>query len=384
LVAVRSLEASDFGSFAAALTAYIFVVGIARAVCGEVLVVRHSVARATRAEAGATGTALALALVAGSLLVLVGVVASGALRQALVVLGVTMPGLLLQDTLRYVFVARGQPKNALLIDLVWALVLGALLAPVVYRGVDSAGVFVAAWGIAAGVSALVGVALGRVRPVASQIWPWLDDGRQLWPRFGSEFAVTLGAWQLTLLAIGAGLGLTALGSFRAVQVLFGPLHVLNMGTHLAVIPEGTRRRAEGRPVTGIVAVTAVLLGGMALVLALLLMLLPSRWGAAVLGASWTGASALILPFGIFMVSQGIVVAATVGLRILVAADRSLRAAIVTSVLVYGGAVAVSIAGEVQWVAWWLASAGLISAAVWWMVFVSTSAARPALTLGGTP
>ena len=83
---------------------------------------------------------------------------------AFLALGLTLPGLLLQDSWRYSFFALGRGSQAFLNDTVWAVAL--LPALVLLRGTGHADVFwfVFAWGAAAAVAAAVGPLQARVMP----------------------------------------------------------------------------------------------------------------------------------------------------------------------------------------------------------------------------
>ncbi len=60
-------------------------------------------------------------------------------------------------------------------------------------------------------------------------WRWLKRQRDLAPRFFTEFAVSIGAANLTFFAIGALARLAALGQVRAGQIALGPLNELGSG-----------------------------------------------------------------------------------------------------------------------------------------------------------
>ena len=73
-----------------------------------------------RAVANCTGTAFVVGLVAGACVLVVAALLDGAPRPAFLALGLTMPGLLLQDSWRFSFFAIGRGKQAFLNDMVWA------------------------------------------------------------------------------------------------------------------------------------------------------------------------------------------------------------------------------------------------------------------------
>jgi hypothetical protein len=76
-----------------------------------------------RAVANCTGTAAAVGLATGACVLLAAALLGGATRQAFLALGLTLPGLLLQDSWRFAFFARGRGSQAFLNDVAWAVTL---------------------------------------------------------------------------------------------------------------------------------------------------------------------------------------------------------------------------------------------------------------------
>jgi putative Mn2+ efflux pump MntP len=74
------------------------------------------------------------------------------------------------------------------------------------------------------------------------------------------------------------------------------------------------------------------LAGVSAAWAIMMYLMPDAVGHALLRRSWNSAHAVILPYGAVMAAAGSLTGATVGLRALAAARRSLQARIVTGVL----------------------------------------------------
>jgi hypothetical protein len=94
-------------------------------------------------------------------------------------------------------------------------------------------------------------------------------------------------------------------------------------------------------------------------------LLPASIGEALLKRSWQPAHAVILPYTAVMAASGMLTAATVGLRAMAAAKRSLRSRLVTGVLaVTGGTVGAATYGAVG-AALGLAAGLWIGGIQWW-------------------
>ena len=102
------------------------------------MMVRYSGATGARwrgATAAASATGIMVGAVAGVGCVVVGLLLPDPIGPALIALGVLMPGLMLQDSLRFAFFATGRPRSALLNDVVWTVLL-LLALVIVHRAGD--------------------------------------------------------------------------------------------------------------------------------------------------------------------------------------------------------------------------------------------------------
>lgn len=292
ILVARALSADGFGSFAVAFTVYAFFVGASRAVVAQPLVVRyaslgpgpfHTASRA------ATGAAALLGVAAGAGTAAAGLLVAGTTGACLVTIGVLLPGLLLQDMWRAVFVAAGRPAAALVNDVLWAVVQFALVGVLLWRGLDSAPAMLAGWGVAAAAAALLGGAQFRGSPRLRAALPWLVEQRSLLGYYAAGFLAIMGANQVTFLLI-ASLGTPAdVGALRGAQVVLGPLNLLGYSVSGFALAEMSRRQVSGR--TALRAAMAVS-GLMVLADAaygLVLVLVPDEVGVALLGSTWSTA-----------------------------------------------------------------------------------------------
>ena len=368
IVAARSLSAESFGGFALAMTVYFLAVGASRALCGDVVLARHSGASVDQIRSSSAGAALVLGLFGSVVLLLLAIVLAGPARSAVLALAVVLPGLLVQDAQRYLGIAAGAPATALANDVVWTLAQVLTLSFVLVAIETTVASFVLAWGLAACVAAGFGMWRHRIVPAPRRAARWLSEGRSVIPGFVVEFVATTGAWQITLIGVGGILGLTALGGLRGCQVLYGPLHVVNYGARLTVVPEAVRGgRTSPAAALRLANRTSIALGATAVVATSIIVLVPSPAGTWVLGDTWPATSPLVLPFGLFMVTQGMIAGASVGLRVQLASRAMTRAAAISGLgLVAGALLAAAVAGVLA-VAWVLFVAGCVGFAVWWVM-----------------
>jgi O-antigen/teichoic acid export membrane protein len=365
----RSLATQDFGAFSLAFATYVLALNASRGLATDPLVVRYSGADVTswrRAVAKSTGVAITVGLVAGACCVVVGLLLAGSTRTAFVALGMTLPGLLLQDSWRHAFFSARKGGQAFGNDLVWALSLLPLLG--VVAATEQSGVFwfVMAWGGSATLAAFVGGIQARLVPRLSGVAGWLVQHWELGPRYLAENLSLSGASQLRLYGLGWIAGMAAVGALRAAELLLGPLNVLILGIGLIAVPEAARMvRRSARRLGRFCLLLSSVQAGVALIWGMALLLLPEALGVRLLGLSWQPASKLLLPVTITVAGNGFWVAALTGLRALGAAPRSLRAQGYSSAIYLVGALGGAAVAGAAGAAWGSAAATLVAAFVWW-------------------
>jgi len=366
----RVLGATQFGAFSLAYVTYAFVLNASRGLATDPLMVRFSgtdLSTWRRAVASCTGTASVVGLSAGTCVLVAAAFLDGTTRAAFLALGLTLPGLMLQDSWRYSFFALGRGSQAFLNDLIWAAALVPTL--LVLRATGHADVFwyVFAWGAAAAVGAAVGPMQARVIPKLSESVGWISRHRDLGPRYLAENTSNSGAAQLRLYGVGIIVGIAAAGYVQAANTLMGPFLVVFMGMSLVTIPEAARvlRHSPRR-----LPLFCLLVGGGLAVIGLawglvLLVALPRGLGDWLLGSIWRPTYPLILPLTIAVGGACISVGATSGLHALGAARRSLRAMVLASAAFLAcGLVGAFIGGTVGSVRG-VAVATWFGALVWW-------------------
>lgn len=333
----RTLGAVQYGAFALAYVTYGFALNASRGLGTDPLLVRFSgtdLPTWKRAVARCTGTATVMGLVMGALALVVSMFLHGTTGMAFLALGLTLPGLLVQDSWRFAFFALGRGGQAFLNDTIWTIVL--IPALVLLRQTGHANVFwfVFAWGAAAAVAAVIGPLQARVLPKASGGWGWVSQHRDLGPRYLAEGTLNSSQNQLRNYGIGFILGLGALGYVQAANTLMGPFMVIFFGMGLVLLPEAARilRRSPGRlPLFCACAGGGLALLGLAWGVVLLLAL-PRGLGHLMLGSLWQPTYPLVLPSTIAVMGGCVQAGAGTGLHALGSARRSLRAMAVASAL----------------------------------------------------
>jgi O-antigen/teichoic acid export membrane protein len=332
----RELGAVQFGAFSLAYVTYAFVINASRGLGTDPLVVRFSgvdFPAWRRAVASASGTAALVGIAAAACVLGVAALADGTARLAFIALGVTLPGLLLQDSWRYAFFALGQGSRAFINDTIWAIVLVPALIALRMTGHADVFSFVLAWGAAANVAAAAGSVQARLLPRLSGAWQWMVSHRDLGPRYLAENTTNSVAAQLRVYGVGFILGLASVGYVQASTTLMGPFLVVLMGMSLVTVPEAAdvlrRSPRQLRKLCMLIAagLTIASLGwGAALLIAL-----PRGLGSLLLRGLWRPTYPLVLPATLSIAAACVIAGASAGLRALGASRRSLSAQIITSV-----------------------------------------------------
>ena len=367
---VHVLGAVQFGAFSLAYVTYGFVLNASRGLATEPLMVRFSgtdLPTWRRAVAGCTGTATVVGLAGGACVLAAAAVLSGPAGAAFLALGLTLPGLLLQDSWRYSFFALGRGSQAFINDTIWALTLLPALAVLRVTGHANVFWFVFAWGITGTIAAAVGPWQARVIPRPAGARGWVLQQRDLGPRYLAEGTTQNAAVQLRAYSIGLTLGLATLGSVQAAATLFGPMTILFLGMSLVTVPEAARvlrRSPRHLPLFCLVITGGLSLAGFAWGI-ILLVAVPRGLGNLLLGPIWRSTYPLLLPQMLFVIGQGIGFGVGTGLHALAAARRSLRLTVLMSVLYVIGSLVGAAVGGAAGAVWGAAVSQWISAVYGW-------------------
>jgi O-antigen/teichoic acid export membrane protein len=379
----RTLGAVQYGAFALAYVTYGFALNASRGLSTDPLLVRFSTTPLLtwrRAVSRCTGTAMVVGLVIGACVLAVGALLHGTTSLAFLALGLTLPGLLLQDSWRFAFFALGRGSQAFLNDAIWTVVL--IPALVVLRRSGHADVFwcVFVWGAASAVAAAAGPLQARVRPRLSGGWDWVWRHRDLGPRYLVEGTANSGQNQLRNYGLGFIVGLAALGYVQAASTLMGPFMVIFFGMGLVLLPEAARiLRRSPRQLPLFCACAG---GGLALLGltwgVILLVALPRGLGHLMLGSLWRPTYPLVLPSTIAIMGGCVQAGAGTGLHALGAARRSVRAMILSAALFVVCSLAGAVTGGALGTVWGAALSQWVGALLfWWQLRKALRAGPPA-------
>lgn len=315
IFAARQSSAGAFAEFAVVYAVFAVLLGACTAYVGQSLVLRGGAGRDPAELARDCRSAALFALAAaGAAGVLLAIPSYALSAPAPAALGLVLPIVLTQDTLRYAFSVLHLPHLALAADVLRLAVAVPALA--LLPGGPGAGTLVLAWGL----SALPALGLAGwllYRSTADAAGPpdpaaLLRRGH-LGQRFLVEFGVGNASSQLAIIGLGAFANPLAVGALRGASTVFGPLNVLyNAATGFGPPLLGRQPGGKARPA----ALAGGALAAVAVVWALVLSVLPDSWGRQLLGDTWQAASALIPATGTQYAAMALGTCGLLALRVL--------------------------------------------------------------------
>jgi O-antigen/teichoic acid export membrane protein len=366
IYAARELPGSQFGAFSLVFVTYAFILNGSRGLATEPLLVRHS-GEATdswrQAVRQTGGMALCVGFATGVVAAAIGLIVGGESGRVWLALAVGLPGLMLQDSWRYVFFSVGRGSQAFVNDFVWALVLLPLMLLLRFHGHVSGAECMLAWAFAGTAAAAVGTLQAGLRPHIAGAASWLRTNWDLCPRYMAENLSVAGARQVRYTALAVFGGLAAVGHVRAAEVLMGPFLVLVMGVGLVAIPEAVSivQRWPHR-----LRAFCLLLGAGESAAAgvwglIVIILLPHGLGQWLLGPIWKSASPLVLPAVLSGMLACFSVGGSAGLHALGQARRSLRAQLNWAAFYLVGGIAGAIVDGARGTSWAVVGASFAGA-----------------------
>lgn len=368
IIAAKLLSAENFGAFALAMAVALVVVFLARGLAGDPLATAHAADSPEELRAAArmaAATTLFVTSACSVVIAVVGLAIGGVAGPVLVALAVLLPGLAIQDLLRFVLIIGGHAKRTFINDTFWLVVQVPLMALAGTMG-SGAVLMLLAWGVAGNLAALLGFWQTRTRlggPGAMR--PWLAQHRKLWPFFVLDNLVYQAINLVLVIVISLASTLAQVGGFRAAMTVYAPLAIIGRGIVGVAVPELARRRDDPLAVRRLGLLIAWSLAPLAVIAAVLTQFVPDNVGTAILGESWLLAEPLLLMAGAVTAVSLFTVGTVAGIRALGAGGEGLTARILVSVVAiafgsvgavvngaYGAMTALALSSPLQIATWW--------------------------------
>ena len=369
----RSLGTAAFGAFSLAYVTYGLANNANRGLAIEPLLVRFSATNTRiwrRAAKSSASTSLLVGMVLGLCAIAAGAIIRGTTGLAFYGLGLVFPAVLLQDSWRYAFFSWGRGYHAFINDIIWLVVQLPLLVLLKKTGHANVFWFVLAWGAGAYVGAIIASLQAKVVPNLWSAKQWLVQHRDLGFRFFIENTGGSASTTLQSYAISYILGIVAIGSIRAAGVLMGPLGIMFYGIGMITVPEAARllRSSPRRLPLYSLGLSAGLTSLTLAWTALLLVGLPHGIGNLMLGTLWRPTYPLVLPTAVATMAGCLGTGAMVGMHALGKARHSLRATLISSVLVLAFSLLGAAIAGVLGALYFGAAASLIGTLITWWQF----------------
>ena len=373
----RNSDVKTVGQFLLAYLLYGIVVGVGRAVGGDVLLLRaaerpQDVDRDCRRL---LGLALALSVAAGAAFVAGAVAAGGnALGTSLLAFAVALAPAVFQDALRYCLFAQGRPSLAAANDAIWLGVQVAVTVVLVtVAGAASPATFIFVWGSGALVAGAIGARQTGLLPTRHDLRHWFSEDRARVSSFFTDFVLLSAAAHLTVYVIALIASVEDVAAFRGMMLLFSPLDALFAGIRIMTLPALVRAITPGganiRKLAYLVALTSC---GITAGWALLIIKLPDRVGHAILGATWDVAAPLALAIGVACSAMYAALPLQAGLRALRKARLLVILRAIQTALVFAGVVVGTALAAAQGAAYAFAIASVAGTLLWWHGFSRSS------------
>ena len=385
ILAARALDVTSFGEFGIVFMFFMLGQAVPRSLIGQPLLIHPE--EADRKPGEALGSGIAIGAATGALITMIGVGAIAAssddLGLAMLILGISFPFLVLQDTGRFIGFATRRPGVAVLLDVVWLVLMVVGIVggdAVIDLGLPA---LVFAWvasGAVGGVMVLwqhraqhIRIALTWVRATWEYSW-----------RFLVSAATNQGGLMIGALVFAAIAGAAALGALVGALVLLRPFMAANIAAITAGTAEVARERPNSHDLRESAGRLSLIAGAIALVNGVVLLLLPTSIGELLLGDTWSSTQELLVPAAISVIFMGLKTGPRAGLL----GDRAVHKALLLDLRLTPIMVVVACAGGALDGAlgyyWGLVAAQALISGAWWVSFLRHSSTDPRETERGAP
>ncbi|SMO85937.1 hypothetical protein SAMN06266982_1278 [Propioniciclava tarda] len=367
VVAARG-GAQMLGEFAACLSAYVVGAAVCRALVPDVAIVTarsDDNSRELRAREGATMLVVAATLPLMSLIV---ALQAQAPAWTTLLLSLLMAGPVLQDSARFLLIARDSYRVAAVADLLALVSLSALLGALILLGRSiSLLSVVSVWSAVTFGAAVWVLVRSRALPSVRGGMNFLLGNRRLAAGFLTDSGLTMVGSQTVLSMMSALAGVPALGAWRAAQSAMGPFGTVFQAVQPLAIRHASVSGAAKR-MLGQLAAGSAFLAAMAALASHLLTTILSPLGKAVFSQAWGDVQAIIVPATVYLVGSWLTLVPVVFFRSTkragsLAALRGLS----VSIQIIAAAVAFSLIDNFAQACQVIAGVQFLVAVVWWGV-----------------
>jgi O-antigen/teichoic acid export membrane protein len=318
------------------------------------------------------GTAVLLSVVAGALCVGAGGIlwwADSALGLPVLVVGLLMPLLAVQDVGRYLGIAQSRPGKAVVLDTLWLVLMVAALVAVEVVHKPTLMWIVSAWAVAGAVAGAWVFVQHGVPRAGELSFDWL---RHRW-HFSWRSLVASSSTAIVAL-VGSSLmavvsGPIAVAALRAALLLERPSTTVQTALATSAATDIAREQPDNAGLLAHQRRTMILSSAVAALNMVAVLVIPDSIGRLVLGQVWEVVEPLLLIVGLHVAAF----AAQSGVRAVLIGRRRIESVmmvdIVGTVLSIAGVVVGAGVGDAKGAMWGAVIGQSVTALVWWMVLV---------------
>lgn len=370
VLAARLLGAVEFGFFGIVFLVYTMLIGVTRALVSDPVLVQPFESREQPGEAIGTSCLLSVALAIALAAVAVSIrFWQQALGDALIVLAVCLPLLVLQDVGRYLAFATRRAARAVVLDSVWLVLMLAGVGVLLTRHGRTLASFVAVWGGSGAAAGTLLFAWYGVRELRLGL-SWLRRTWGLAWRFLVSYTSSQGAALAMSSEIGGVAGAGALAGIQGTLLLVRPFTTFAVAAVAAGTGEVAADARDPRRIRRH-AIRSSGLTALAAALNMLVMVaLPTQLGKIVLGDAWHFTQPLLVPAGLQIVFTGLLLGPQAALFGLKAMREAMRLNVASTALMLVGGLGGAVLDGARGALWLAAASQAISMAAWWLVFAT--------------
>lgn len=375
IVVAKRSGLDDIGAIGLVVLLYVLVLGLVRAATGLSLIIRFTaVGPAEHREGGgaAVVSAALLGLIGTVLLAAVGLIGGGRLTGPMVVVAVQFPLLMVQDVVRYIWLAERRPWRAARTDFVWVVVSVAGYGVALAAGGGTTAM-TAAWALGGSVSGLLDLLVLRL-PLLDR--SHLGFARRHWDLTHNqaiEAFLQYGSSVFAVALLGLVASLKAVGQVNLGTSLLGPLRALLLGVAMAAVPDAVHTAKEGVAVLRRhILVVSLCLGAMAAACGVAIQVIPDGLGTLIVGKNWHAAQAIAVPLSVGFLGLAVSFGPLVGLRSQERARVIVRCSIIQVIGGTAGFMIGAVVGGAISAAYGQAVALVLATAVWWRAWIAAT------------
>lgn len=366
-ILIANVSSADvLGAAGAVLLVQGLIIGVQRALIGDIVLLRCRRDGASATDEARTGLFLTLALAAGIALLLVAAAAvfDGVTRSLLLVLAATTPITFGQDLCRSVAYGRRRVGDAVILDGVWFVVQIMVSASLLATDRATATTLLAAWGVGAGVSLVAGFWRGAQPPSPRGVKAWVsDDGRRA-ASFVADYGLNTGAVLLSHLTLASVLPIAEFGALRLALMSVTPPTNLLAGFRSLMLGRLGENHDAPRPMRIFAGRVAVAFAALTGFYGAALVVTPVRFGELAFGEVWGDARPLVAAVALGELFRFASVPAIDLVRIFGTASALVRTRMVTSA---ASVLAILLGGLLfgTGLVWVTAAVWTLASALWW-------------------